>query len=94
MDALLDGLPPPPDAQAALSDSERDEVAGMVRTANLTRLTLHAAAEAEKTGNGENAALQKAQAALQNRVSVSSAHNGDGDAAPNWWTRLLKRKQQ
>ena len=94
MDALLDGLPPPADAQAALSDAERDEVAGMVRTANLMRLTLHAAAEAEKTENGENAALQKAQVALQNRVPLSATVGENGSAAPNWWTRLLKRKQQ
>lgn len=92
VDALLDGTPPPPDAQAALSPAEQDEVAGIARTAHLTRLSLHAASgEGE---NGENAALQKAQAALQNRAPASA--HGDSSAAPSsWWARLLwKRKQE
>ena len=73
-----------------MSEAERDEVAGMVRTAHLTRLSLHAAAEATPNAeNGEAAALQKAQAALQNRVPIEARTNTNNP--PAWWARLWKR---
>ena len=92
MDALLDGLPPPPDAQAALTETERAEVAGLVRTANLTRLTLQTASTPEQE-NGEIASLEKAQAALETRAGSARPVLGPDKPAP-WWAFWRKRNSQ
>lgn len=92
MDALLDGLPPPADAQAALTEAEQAEVAGLVRTANLTRLTLQAASTPDG-GNGESAALDKAQAALQSHAGSARPVLSSDQPAP-WWAFWRKRNTQ
>ena len=87
VDALLDGQTPPPDAQAALSELEKNEVAGLVRTAHLTRLSLRGAGELGNDGNGEAESLQKAQAALQSRIPVLPDFRSDKTLP--WWERCV-----
>ena len=93
VEALLEGQTPPPDAQAALSDTEKNEVAGLVRTAHLTRLSLHAAGNGSEGSNGsaEANALQKAQTALEQRPPITAPLPGD-ETLP-WWERLWKRSR-
>lgn len=61
MEALVAGLPAPPDAQAALTEAEQAEVAALVRTAHLTRLSLDRSRPPE---GAEDAARARAEAAL------------------------------
>ena len=64
VDALVAGEPVPADAQAALTDAERSEVAALARTAHLTKLTL---ARPEPTAEMEAAALARARDAYEQR---------------------------
>ena len=71
VDALVAGTPVPADAQAALTDAERSEVAALARTAHLTKLTL---AKPEPSAETEAAALARARDAYEQRRA------GDGTA--------------
>lgn len=72
VDALVAGAPVPADAQAALTDAERSEVAALARTAHLTKLTL---AKPEPSAEMEAAALARARDAYeQRRAGDDSIH--------------------
>lgn len=82
-EALIAGDPPPPDAQAALSNEEKAEIAAMIRTARLTYLTLH---QPEPGADAEEKALAKAKDALQNRPPDTPS-----DTVPPRWRAWLDR---
>ena len=96
LDALLEGMPPPPDAQAALTETERAEIAALARTAHLTRLTLR---KPDPAPDAEAEALRRAQAAFAARAAsggLRSPLTGPADtSAPStrpfwqtWWERV------
>ncbi|MES2464523.1 MAG: hypothetical protein V4671_28510 [Armatimonadota bacterium] len=71
VDALVAGEPVPAEAQAALTDAERSEVAALARTAHLTKLTL---AKPEPTAEMEAAALARARDAYEQRRIGGGLH--------------------
>lgn len=71
VDALVAGEPVPADAQAAMTDAERSEVAALARTAHLTKLTL---ARPEPTAEMEAAALARARDAYEQRRAGDGPH--------------------
>lgn len=95
LDALYAGEPVPPDAQAALSEEERAQVAALARTAHLTRLTLN---KPEPSAEVEAAALRKAHEAMaahQQRVGgPATSPAADPKARPSWIDRLFGKKPQ
>jgi len=95
LDALYAGEPVPSDAQAALSDEERAQVAALARTAHLTRLTLQ---RPDPSAEVEAAALRKAHEAmaaqLQRGGGLASSPASDPKAPrPSWLDRLFGKKQ-
>ena len=72
VDALVAGEPVPAEAQAALTDAERSEVAALARTAHLTKLTL---ARPEPTAEMEAAALARARDAYEQRRVGDGPHS-------------------
>jgi hypothetical protein len=97
LDALYAGEPVPSDAQAALSDEERAQVAALARTAHLTRLTLQ---RPDPSAEVEAAALRKAHEALAAQhqrgggggIASSPASDPKGPR-PSWLDRLFGKKQ-
>ncbi len=79
LEAMVAGEAIPPDAHAALSDEERQEVAALARTAHLTRITLH---QPEPTQEMEARALARAQATLAARPAGASGRGGADAPAP------------
>ena len=80
VDALVAGEPVPADAQAALPEAERGEVAALARTAHLTKLTL---ARPDPTAEMEAAALARARDAYeQRRLADGSLTNVPVPTAP------------
>jgi hypothetical protein len=91
VDALLEGQPAPPDAQAALTEAERAEVAALARTAHFAAATLR---RPDPPDGAEAAALDRARRALAARPP---SPNGAPDEEPTtparpvwraWWDRL------
>src|SRR5687767_5663441 len=99
VDALVAGEPVPADAQEALTDTERSEVAALARTAHLTKLTL---ARPEPTVEMEAAALARARDAYEQRRAGEGLHPTMPSAAGETRTspliqslrRLLERFRQ
>jgi hypothetical protein len=91
LDALYTGEPVPPDAQAALSEEERVQVAAIARTAHLTRLALN---KPEPTAEMEAASLAKAQTALAQQKGNGGGPAAAPDKRPNWLDRLLGRRPE
>lgn len=98
LDAMLDGQPVPPDAHEALTDTERQELAALARTAQITRLALQLPEPPETV---ETQALERAQkaltqaspgAAMQPRGGETEQSSSGGSVWPAWLLRLLGRK--
>ena len=88
LEALIEGAPPPPDAQAALTEEERAEVAALVRTARLTHLTLQ---QPDPPTGAADAALARAQDALAKHPLTGASEGEARSPLREWWDRLLKR---
>lgn len=86
LDALLDGQPAPPDAQAALSDAEQAQVAALARTAQVTRLTLQ---RPEPTAEIEQRSFDRVQQALATGAS-RPVPSGTPPERHSWWDRLTR----
>lgn len=106
MEALVAGLPAPANAQAALSDTEKAEVAAFARTSHLAKLAL---AKSEPPDEAEEKARARAQSALnarplsdadrkrfhQNNPSLSPASpSGGAGALRAWWDRLRGKRSE
>lgn len=89
LEALIEGAPPPPDAQAALTEAEKAEVAALVRTARLTHLTLQ---QPEPPTGAAEAALARAQDALAKHPALGATDEEPRSPLREWWDRLLKRR--
>ncbi len=89
LEALIEGASPPPDAQAALTETERTEVAALVRTTHLTRLTLQ---QPDPPSGAAEAALARAQEALAKSPVARTSDNEARSPLREWWDRLLKRR--
>jgi hypothetical protein len=98
MEALVAGLPAPPDAQAALSEDEKAQVAAMGRTSRLVKVALD---KGEPPPGAEEAARARAQAALEKRPPTAAdqtrfqQNNPDVSEAGGlrgWWNRLRRKR--
>src|SRR5687767_890102 len=99
LDAMIDGQPVPPDAHEALTEAERQELAALARTAQITRLALQ---QPEPPEAVETQALQRAQKALTQEPPLPAARTGSGggrsdETSPQsgwrtWLSRLFGRK--
>lgn len=85
VEALIEGKTAPPEAQAALTDAERAEVAALARTAHLTRLTMH---KPDPSPTVEAAALSRAQQTLAARAPITEPNLGGGNS---FWRSLWAR---
>jgi hypothetical protein len=95
--ALIEGQAPPPDADAALTEAERAEIAALGRTAHLTYIALH---QPEPSTVAEEKALDRARKELARRQTASA---GNGVTSPPvtvprpallaWLERLRKREE-
>jgi hypothetical protein len=98
LEALLEGEAPPADAEAALTEAERAEIAALGRISHLTYLTLH---QPEPSAGAEEKALDRAQRELARRNFTPPPGNGataPTPAAPRpallaWLERLRKREE-
>ena len=88
-EALIEGVTPPPDAQAALTVEERAEIAALVRTARLTNLTLH---QPEAAPEVEAQAWSKAQEALKERPAIPVPEDAPRSRLREWLERVLKQR--
>jgi hypothetical protein len=89
LEALIEGASPPQDAQAALTDAERAEVAALARTARLTHLTLQ---QPDPPSGAAEAALERAHAALDNHPTSETTDSETRSPVRQWWDRLLRRR--
>ena len=64
LDALYQGQPAPPEALASLTEAERAQVASLVRTANVVRISLN---QPTPSAEMEAAALARAHQAMASR---------------------------
>lgn len=87
LDALFEGQPIPSDAQAALTEEERTEVASLARTAHLTSLTLN---QPDPTDTQEQTARQKATDALAN---LPKSGPEKPESQGSWWSRWFQKKE-
>ncbi len=90
LDALAEGVPAPPDAQAALTEAERAEIASLARTTHLAHLTLQQPAPPNEA---EQASLGRAQAALENRPAPVGPKEGPEPPRKRagWLGRFFRR---
>jgi sugar phosphate isomerase/epimerase len=92
VEALVEGIPVPPDAEAALTPDERAEVGALVRTANLTYLTLQ---QPDPPTEAEARSLARAQDALSQRPPVPVTEEiRPRPALLAWLERLRNRRNE
>ena len=92
LEAIVEGIPVPADADAALSPEERAEVAALARTANLTYLTLQ---QPEPPAEAEARSLALAQDALAQRPPTTPPEEvRPRPALLAWLERLRNRRSE
>ncbi len=91
LEALLEGLPAPPDALAALSSDEKAEVAAFVRATHLIRLTLQSPLPSEEA---EAASLARARAVATRLPATGNAPPATPRPALLAWLARLRGKPE
>lgn len=92
VEALVEGVPVPSDAEAALTPEERAEVASLARTANLTYLTLQ---QPDPPADAEARSLARARDALSQRPPTPPAEEvRPRPALLAWLERLRNRRNE
>ncbi|MDX1931456.1 MAG: hypothetical protein SFU56_02510 [Capsulimonadales bacterium] len=89
LEAIVAGEPVPLDAHAALTPAERNELAALARTANLTYLTLQ---QPDASPDAEQRSLEIAQRELARRPARPPAPDPEPRPFLLAWLDRLRRK--